>query len=141
MPSTAFLNTPTTFQVRLNLTEPLFKKYQAAAKAKSQDVEEYISTHLAQTVGQDHSGAGIWFGAPDARALCDITGRGPCTDPKVINDRLRSLAQIVVGDVVVDLDAQVWGRLKHIPSNTTPEQFITKHARNGVRNAVGLSPK
>ena len=128
-------------KVRVDVPQPIFDRYSASAATKNQDVEVYIGEHLRQTAGQDHTGAGIWFSAEQAAKLCKLTGRGSCTDADQILQRLKPLLEILVGDVIVELDAQIIDRLKHIPRNKTVPQFVSREALNGIRGSLGLSLK
>ena len=128
-------------KIRVDVPQPVFDQYKKSADAVGRDVEEFIGDHLRQTVKQDHTGAGLWFTAEQARRLCQLTGRGSCNDAQLIIDRLSPLMEVLVGDVIVELDAQILDRLKHIRKHITPQEFVRKEALNGVRVSLGLSPK
>jgi hypothetical protein len=139
----AVFNSPHEVPLRLSLPKPVFETYVAAAGGR--DPEDYISDHLKQTVGHDHSG-GLYFTAEQIKSLCELTGRGPCTDPAKIIERLKSLSRVKIGHAIeVSLDADVLDRLSHNykvrKGMLSVEDFIQKEAVNGIRTSVGLVPR
>jgi hypothetical protein len=139
----AVFNSPQEVPLRLSLPKPIYDLYVTAAAER--DPENYITEHLKQTATHDHSG-GLYFTAEQAKSLCELTGRGPCTDPAKVIDRLRALSRVKIGhSIEVSLDADVLDRLSHNykvrKGMLSVEDFIQKEAVNGIRTSVGLVPR
>lgn len=132
--------------VRLNLPQPIYERYAAAAKAAGVvDVEAYIRQQLISCVDHDQSSASLHFNASLAKRLCAITGKGVTNDPLKVLEKLERTSTISIGKVVMPLDADLKERISHNylvrKGNMSPEEFVLREAVNGVRSSVGLSRK
>lgn len=132
--------------IRLNLPQPIYDRYAAAAKSAGvTDVESYIRQQLISCVDHDQNAASLHFNAPLAQRLCALTGKGVTADPLKVLEKLEKGSSIAIGKVTLPLDADLKERVSHNylvrKNQMTAEEFILSEAVNSVRASVGLSRK
>ena len=131
----------TRVRITIAVPEALYDKYAAQGKAEGVTAEKEIADRLTRTADFTDT-RGLWFNSKQRNELERITGGHLIENAEQALSRIRTTAQVKVGEVTVQLDERLTQRVHSRAKafRKTPEKWLAEETRKGLEVATGMRP-